>query len=451
MQHQHLDRTTKQSWSVPFYMIEARLYDLKDAGVAIKTWSVPYFTALNFIIMRRLLLLLLALGWGVLVFGVMYGLGYDRGAGDPAIDDTLFWAIPAALPLLIGVFVTNTGTGWHRYIRWASVALLVAQALFVLVFTWIKPLVLAPLLGVCLLLWPKVNSPQLHWRQWLLNATLPLVCLGSLVWWQYFHFPLPSDAAMTAHFNDHRAEFEQLVKGYRDFRRYLPTAEDYREEKQINDLEDKLKRENKLTPEARRAIDEARRQGLKKYGPSYEMLPDVKALMAKLEVYGIGGAGQGGEWYPDHYSAKTIQTVKRYMGYWIPIKEQLTEPESIQLLKKELPSLFEGTTFVRDVMDVAQLTKVVELQRGKPKQPEMLIRWRYSTFLRKSYYHFPQPPRVENGHVLIHSFHASGAVDLAPGLRVFDSLDSYPPDWQAGECVLKRIDEQWFIALCRSY
>ncbi len=402
--------------------------------------------------MRRLLLPLLALGWGVLVFGVMYGLGYDRGTGNPAVGDTLLWAVPAALPLLIGSFVATAVTGWRRYLRWTCAALLIAQAVFLFLFTWLKLLALPPFLGVCLLLWPKVNSPQLHWRQWLLNATLPLVCLGSLVWWQYFHFPLPSDAAMTAHFNAHRAEFEQLVKGYRDFRRYLPTAEDDREEKKINDLEDKLKREKKLTPEAQRTIDEARRQGLKKFGPSYRRRPDVTALMANIGAYDVAGAGRGGDWYPDHYSAKTIQTVKRYMDHWIPIEEQLTGSDRFDFIRREIPSLFEGTPPVRDNMaEVTQLTEVVLIQMGTLKQPYWVTRWRYSTFLFKGYYHFPQPPRVENGHVLVHDFLKSGEVELVPGLRVFDSLDSYPPDWQAGECVLKRIDEHWFIALCRSY
>lgn len=393
--------------------------------------------------MRRLLILLLALGWGALVFGVMYGLGYDRGTGDPAIGETLRWAVPAALPLLIGAFVAHVETGWRRHLRWACAALLVAQAVFLLVFTWLKLLVMPPCLGACLLLWPNAKIPPLSWRQRLQTAALALAGLGLFVWWHWFHFPLPSDAEMTAHFNARRAEFEQLVKGYRDFRRYLPTADDRERSKQIREQEAQLKREKKLTPEARRQL-------INKSGPSYEMLPDVKALMASLGVYHIIGAGRAGDWYPDHYSAKTIQTVKRYMGYWIPIKEQLTGSDRIDFIRREIPSLFEGTPPVRDNMaEVSQLTEVVELERGAPKQPADVKRWRYSTFLRKSYYHFPQPPRVENGRLLIHRFDLPS--DIGPDLRVFDSLDRYPPDWQAGECVLKRIDEHWFIALCRSY
>lgn len=400
--------------------------------------------------MRKFSLFLLALVWAGLVYGLHQSIGYEKSTGYPSIIKSMCFAFMAALPMFLGPFVADNREE-SKLNRSLCVAWLAAEVFFLLAFSWLKLLALPPLLGLCLLLCPKINTPQLHWRQWLLNATLTLVGLSLFVWWQYFHFPLPSDAEMTAHFNVHRAEFGQLVKGYRDFRRYLPTEEDYKEEKRINDLEAKLKRGKKLTDEASRAIDEARNQALKKFGPDYEMLPDVKALKANLGVYHIIGAGRGGNWYPNHYSTKTIQTVKRYENHWFSLKDHLYGEDSFDFIRRELPSLFEGTTPVRDFRYVSQLTEVIELQKGTPKQPADVRRWRYGTSLRKSYYHFPQPPRIENGHVLVHIFQASGAVDLAPSLRVLDSLDAYPPDWQAGECVLKRIDEQWFIALCRSY
>jgi len=366
--------------------------------------------------MRRLLLLLLAFGWGILVFWGIYDLIYVLAEGDLPIGDILYSAIPVVLlftlPLLVGAAVVNAEAGWRLLLRWSCAVLLVVQVLVVLILGIVPP-ALPPLLGAYLLLRPKASTLRLHWRQWLLNATLPLICLGLLVWWQYFHFPLPSDAAMTAHFNEHRAEFEQLVKGYRDFRRYLPTAEDYAEEKQINDLQDQLKREKKLTPEAWLAIAEARRQLIKKGGPGYEMLPDVKALKASLGVYRIIGAGRGGDWYPDHYSTKTAQTVKRYMGYWLPIKEQLHGQDGLDFIRRELPSLFEATTPVRDFRYISQLTEVIELHRGTPEQPADVSSWRYRTALRKNYYHFPQPPRVEDGHVLVYDFLKSGG-ELVP-------------------------------------
>ncbi|GEM_PF-1032943 len=398
--------------------------------------------------MRRFLILLLALSWGTLAFGTLYSLGYDRGAGYPSMAETLLrWALPAALPLLIGVFVANSQVGWHKYLRWLCVALLVAQAAFLFICTWIKILVFPPLLGAWLLLWPEIkgNVPPVPRRQRLQNIVLWMVGLGVFVWWHWFHFPLPGDAEMIKHFNAHRGEFEQLVQGYRNFRRYLPTADEGRQEKQINEQENKLRQRKKLTPDARLAIAEARTQLIKKFGPrpSYTLLPEVKALMENTGVYNVHPAsGASGIWFPDHYSAKSIQVIKLY-------ERGMSTAERIDILKREMPNLLEGVPPVRDLTDVGNLIEVIEIEMGTLKQPDWVHRWRYNSFLLKGYYHFPQVPRVENGHLLLYDFRTPNGIGSGP--RVLDSLDSYPPDWQPGECVLKRIDGHWFIALCRTY
>lgn len=71
---------------------------------------------------------------------------------------------------------------------------------------------------------------------------------------------------------------------------------------------------------------------------------------------------------------------------------------------------------------------------------------RYSVIWKRLLF-YPETPKVEEGWLL----HPSGARG-EPGnrYRVFDSLNDFPPDWKRGECVMRRIEPQWFIDMCRS-
>jgi hypothetical protein len=70
--------------------------------------------------------------------------------------------------------------------------------------------------------------------------------------------------------------------------------------------------------------------------------------------------------------------------------------------------------------------------------------------IRKAYWHFPQPPRMENGWLLEPGYDMQDRPVSRKAHRVFDSLDDFPPAWKRGECVLKPIDAHWFIAMCRA-
>lgn len=369
--------------------------------------------------MKRAVLLLLALGWGFLVYGTLHSLSYDRGAGYEPMEATLQWAIPAALPMLIGVMVANAKAGWRKWLRRLCAALLLAQASYLFVFTWIIILAVPPFIGLVMLLWvdlpdsgfaePITRRPR-TWRQRLTSAGLGMLGLAAFIGWQWFYNPLPSDAEMIAHFNAHRSELEQLVKAYRHYR----------------------------TPE-----------GIEPWKHSFELLPGVAATMANAGVYHvIGASGESGMWYPGHYSSKTIQTVRSL--YWgRSIHHLATEDEIMSTMRRELPTLFEGAEPVPTLNEKTQLTAVVHFDLGTPKRRITKSPWRYfSTPIHKGYYHFPQPPRIERGHILKHDFRQPDGLGL--GQRVFESLNGYPPDWQRGECVLRRIDAHWFITMCRT-
>lgn len=168
--------------------------------------------------MRKLLLLALAFAWGCLVYALHHSIGYEKGSGYPSIASSLGWAFLAALPLLIGPFVTDYKDETQKFNRWFCVAWLVAQAAFLIILSWLKIFGLIPLLGIGLILWPQdEQSEQTENKQQVKYYTnhkiTVLLIIGLLYWWHYN--PLPNDEEMIAHFHNHRAEIEELVKRYR--------------------------------------------------------------------------------------------------------------------------------------------------------------------------------------------------------------------------------------------
>lgn len=369
--------------------------------------------------MKRIALLLFALVWGFLVQGTMEGLSYEHATGYAPLAETLSWAIPLAMPMLVGALVANETTGLAKWLRWLCALFLALEGGFFLIYSFIKVLAVPPFIGMTMLLWvdlPSATRPTtrpkipVSWRKRLAGTGLGLLGLSLFMTWRWFHNPLPSDAEMIAHFNAHRPALEKLVQGYRHYR----------------------------PPE-----------GIEPWKHSYEMMPDVKALMVEAGVYHIIGAqGASGFWYPAHYSAKTIQTLRGL--YWgRTIGNQATSEEVLSTLRREMPSLFDGVDSVLTLERKTRLIAVVHVSLGTLKRPYEKNPWRYfPTSIHKGYYHFPQPPRIESGQILMHDFSQPNGLGL--GQRVIYSLDGYPQNWQRGECVLRQIEALWFITMCRS-
>lgn len=175
--------------------------------------------------MRKISLLSLALVWGCLVYGFHQSIGYEKGAGYPSVALSLGWAFLAALPLLIGPFVTDHKDKTQKFNRWFCVTWLLVQAVFLLILSWLKIFGLIPLLGIGLILWPQYEqSEQTENKQqvkYYTNHKITLLLIvGLLYWWHYN--PLPSDEEMISHFHNHRVEIEELVKRFREWE---PSAE----------------------------------------------------------------------------------------------------------------------------------------------------------------------------------------------------------------------------------
>lgn len=249
-------------------------------------------------------------------------------------------------------------------------------------------------------------------RSWGYPILIGALFISVFIWWIWFHNPLPRDAEMMERFNANRAEFEQLVQGYRNHRPSRTSS------------------------------------GGTSFKKSVQW---VKPLMRELEVYSVVEAsGASGRWYPNPYSQKVLQTLK-FLNTGRTLNEQATEEERMEAFQRHIPDLFEQTpAALRDTLDVIRVTAVIHVFLGSEEQPYDRVTLPYfGNRIFKSYYFFPQAPRIEDGHILVpHESPRYPGYRL--GQRVFGSLDGYPPNWKQGECVLRPIDTQWFISMCRS-
>ena len=256
------------------------------------------------------------------------------------------------------------------------------------------------------------------WRLWrnqesasrkILSAMLALsIGTAIFVWLQWFHNPLPSDATLIKHFNEHRAEFEQLMKGVRSYRLQVPP---------------------------------------------YIDTPEGNELSERLKIYDVY-AGGNALWFPDPYSEKIARLRGQYYGH-SRNRVRRTPQEQVDYWKDNVPELFESSTPVTMMWQMDRLTGYIGMGIGTIRPGGITINTasRLVTFpdpIRKSYWHFPQPPRVEDGWLLEPEYDMQDRPVSRKAYRVFDSLNGFPPAWTRGECVLKRIDAHWFIAMCRA-
>lgn len=216
-----------------------------------------------------------------------------------------------------------------------------------------------------------------------------LLCVSVIaVWTFWFRVPLPRDEVMFTHFEAHRAELEWLVQGYREFA--TPPSD----------------------PKA-----------------FYEGTEDVREVMHKAEVYHVVAAGRGGVWLPEPYSEQSL----RRLGQILSADYRTAHPDE-----------FEMPMYAPNRL-APVLIALTGAERGEGFGA-WTLRY-FSTGIWKGYMNFPQVPRIRDGKLL----EPDSKLQVEPTLRVFDSLDAFPSDWKRGECVLRRITDKWFLAMCRTY
>jgi hypothetical protein len=346
--------------------------------------------------MRKILLLALSVIWGAFVFL----------PGSVLLGQAMLRTFVAILPMLVAIFLVNDGDRrWRRNLRRSYGTVM---PIFIVVINAGSLLSIPYILTGILLVWPEIRTTRIRTR--VVATGFVCLLLGGLAGiniWRWHHVPLPSDQEMIQHFERSRATFEELAQKFRNCRgcgRFI-----------------------------------------------HESSPEIYALMKKAGVDDIGEAsGQFGRWYPDPYSEETLEVLK-YI-YIRPLDEFLDSEEIMAILRMRLPTLFEGVAPLNDVLDVAQVTSPVRFDLGPdPDNPQWGITTiRYpDSFMKKGFCYYPHPPRIENGHILATGYSLTDKAYTRPGIRVFPSLDDYSADLQRYECVVKPIDTQWFIYLCR--
>lgn len=290
--------------------------------------------------------------------------------------------------------------------HWFCVIWLSIQAAFLLIFSWVLPIGLIPLLGLSLILWPhaakSAEKTPINLRVlWRLPA-LALLIAGSLFYLWHYN-PLPTDEEMIQNFHDHRSEFEQLAHEYRNYR-----------------------------------------QSLEPNAPSYTQSEHAKSLMKASKVCCLRMGG--GRWLPDPYSARAAKFSWGLSSRSADphIRPPLDGPDQ---WRQALPELFEGVPPITNLTHINHQTGIMRLDYGYPRAIDR-FGWRYGAGISKAYFHYPQPPKVQDGRLLTPYYTITGKPITRPGERVLESLNDYPPNWKKGECVLRRIDPNWFLAFC---
>jgi hypothetical protein len=346
--------------------------------------------------MRKFLLLALTVIWGVIVFL----------PGSVLLAQALQRTFVAILPMLVAIpLITDDDRRLRRILRRVYGTVM---PIFIVIINGGSLLTMPYILTGILLVWPEIRATRIRTR--IIAICCVCLLLGGLAGinaWRWHHPPLPSDQEMIEHFERNRPTFEKLAQEYRNFRGSGVFI--------------------------------------------YESSPEVYEMMKEIGVDDISQAsGQFGRWYPDPYSQQTQKVLKEI--FIRPIDKALTDEGTMAILRKRLPALFEGVAPLADVMDVAQITSAVMFSIGADPEKRDIgkITLRYpDSFLEKGFCYYPHPPQLERGHVVATGYSLVDKTYTRPGIRVLLSLDEYPTDLQRHECVIKSIDPQWFIHLCR--
>lgn len=142
--------------------------------------------------------------------------------------------------------------------------------------------------------------------------------------------------------------------------------------------------------------------------------PETERLLERVGVWTVGNIAP--VWFPDPYS---IEGAAHFEA----------------LLREGTP---EGYFRRWGTIDVRL--------RGTQYARSSIVRYPKGAGLFKRFVYYPVVPRIANG-VLLYPFPYGKE---GQGDRLIASLNAFPPDWKVGECVLRQLEPQWFIQMCRA-
>nr|WP_320113875.1 hypothetical protein [uncultured Desulfuromonas sp.] len=226
-----------------------------------------------------------------------------------------------------------------------------------------------------------------------------LCCLGLVLGLYYYSWkfnPLPSDEEMIANFKAHRAEFEEIVRRYREYPR--PPDKD---------------------------------------ASFWFKDGDTLELFRRAGVDRVNYLGST-PWLPNPYSVETA----------IKMDIETKSAVSFELFYRYGALHIQAAT--TPLIDHPERT---DHRRHYRNTIVHGVIW-------KEYVFFPEVPRVENetllGPLSIVGKGAHGAVfhekegvaTWQYSARVFPTLNRLPSNWKGFECVYRQIEPQWFIRMC---
>lgn len=141
---------------------------------------------------------------------------------------------------------------------------------------------------------------------------------------------------------------------------------------------------------------------------------DTPEIMKRAKIKYVSRMGQGNLWLPNPYA---IETAKK-------INVRPREP---------------------DIFTKYGGLSITPVSKGK-RDDYYSFKIRYG-IISKDYVYFPQVPRVEDGY-LLWPVKENGEFSLKRG--VADSLNFISSHWKSRECIYRRINENWFLCMCRT-
>ena len=136
---------------------------------------------------------------------------------------------------------------------------------------------------------------------------------------------------------------------------------------------------------------------------------------------------------PEILSRAGISTVGYVSPTWLP------NPYSLETAKYLDADARSGKGYA-----LAHKYGTIRIRYRDPRYERVLLRYMNDGW--KDLWFIPEVPRIQNGWLIVPP-NANGV--FPQGYRVLLSLNDFPPDWRKGDCVLRQIEPQWFIRMCR--
>ena len=112
---------------------------------------------------------------------------------------------------------------------------------------------------------------------------------------------------------------------------------------------------------------------------------------------------------------------------------------------KEMAKEYEGKSS-KDKFKIIYKYVGVAIRLGEPLYYTKFS-WRERSWIWKEFVYFPNSPKIVNGYLMSPVNKNGKTIRLA---KIVQGLDDYPDNWKRGECFLRKLEDQWFMRMCRA-